>query len=48
VLFVGYGSALDASDTMRPLDGERTGDGAFVKFSYLFRAGVPRTAMSMK
>ena len=48
VLFVGYGSALDASLTMRPIDTERTSDGAFVKFSYLFRVGVPRTAMSMQ
>lgn len=48
VLFVGYGSALDASETMRPLDSERTGDGAFVKFTYLFRVGVPRTAMTMR
>ena len=47
VLFVGYGSALDASLTMRPFEAERTSDGAFVKFSYLFRAGVPRTAMGM-
>jgi hypothetical protein len=47
VLFVGYGSALDASLTMRPFEAERTSDGAFVKFSYLFRAGVPRSAMGM-
>ncbi len=40
VLFVGYGSALDASLTMRPFDAERTSDGAFIKLSYLFRAGV--------
>jgi hypothetical protein len=44
VLFVGYGSALDASTTMRPFEAERTSDGAFMKLSYLFRAGVPRSA----
>jgi hypothetical protein len=48
VLFVGYGSALDASLSMRPSEAERTSDGAFVKFSYLFRAGVPRRAMAMR
>ncbi|MCZ8205799.1 DUF5916 domain-containing protein [Gemmatimonas sp.] len=37
VVFFGYGTAVDASDTMRPGDIERTSDGAFVKFSYLFR-----------
>ena len=37
VVFVGYGSAVDASETMRPGDIERTSDGAFVKFSYLYR-----------
>jgi Domain of unknown function (DUF5916) len=48
VLYVGYGSAIDASLTMRPFDAERTSDGAFVKFSYLYRAGVPRTAMGTR
>jgi hypothetical protein len=28
---------VNASETMRPLDLERTNDGAFVKFSYLYR-----------
>lgn len=37
VVFVGYGTGVDASATMRPSDFERTSDGAFVKFSYLFR-----------
>lgn len=37
VVFVGYGTAMDASDTMRPGDVQRTSDGAFVKFSYLYR-----------
>jgi hypothetical protein len=37
VVFFGYGSAVDASETMRPTDIERTSDGAFVKFSYLYR-----------
>jgi hypothetical protein len=38
VVFVGYGSAGDASDTQRPYDARRTSDGLFVKVSYLFRA----------
>ncbi len=38
VVFVGYGSAADASATQRPYDAERTSDGLFVKVSYLFRA----------
>ena len=42
VIFVGYGSALDASLSMRPFEAERVSDGAFVKLSYLFRAGVAR------
>ncbi len=46
VVFVGYGSALDASLTMRPFEAERASDGAFVKLSYLFRAGVPRVSAS--
>ncbi|WP_373062461.1 DUF5916 domain-containing protein [Gemmatimonas sp.] len=46
VIFVGYGSALDASLTMRPFEAERVSDGAFVKLSYLFRAGVPRVSQS--
>lgn len=37
VVFVGYGTGVNASETMRPIDIERTSDGAFVKFSYLFR-----------
>ncbi|WP_439642489.1 DUF5916 domain-containing protein [Gemmatimonas sp.] len=37
VVFVGYGTAVDATETMRPTDMQRTSDGAFVKFSYLFR-----------
>ena len=37
VIFLGYGTALDATDTFRPGSAERTSDGAFVKFSYLYR-----------
>lgn len=37
VVFLGYGTALDATDTFRPGTAERTSDGAFVKFSYLYR-----------
>ena len=37
VIFVGYGTGVDATETMRPIDVERTTDGAFVKFSYLYR-----------
>ncbi|MEI6739086.1 MAG: DUF5916 domain-containing protein [Gemmatimonadaceae bacterium] len=37
VIFFGYGTALDASATMRPGEPERTSDGAFLKVSYLFR-----------
>lgn len=37
VVFVGYGAGVNASETMRPMDLERTNDGAFVKFSYLYR-----------
>jgi hypothetical protein len=37
VVYVGYGTGVDASDTMRPGDIQRTSDGAFVKFSYLYR-----------
>jgi len=48
VVYLGYGSAMDASLSMRPFEAERTGDGAFVKFSYLFRAGVPRTSMTTR
>lgn len=40
VMFIGYGSAMDASLTQRPFDGQRTSDGLFVKFSYLFRVGT--------
>lgn len=38
VVFLGYGSAADASATQRPYDARRTSDGLFVKVSYLFRA----------
>jgi Domain of unknown function (DUF5916)/Carbohydrate family 9 binding domain-like len=38
VVFVGYGSAAEASETQRPYDARRTSDGLFVKISYLFRA----------
>jgi hypothetical protein len=44
VLFAGYGSGLDASASMRPFDAERTSDGFFVKFSYLYRVGVTGAA----
>ena len=37
VVYVGYGTGVDASETMRPTDVQRTNDGAFVKFSYLYR-----------
>lgn len=37
VVFFGYGTAMDATETMRPGDAQRTSDGAFVKVSYLFR-----------
>jgi hypothetical protein len=37
VVFLGYGTGVDGSDTMRPTDVQRTTDGAFVKFSYLYR-----------
>ena len=42
VAYVGYGSALDGTDTMRPGDLQRTSDGAFLKFSYLYRAANRR------
>ena len=42
VAYVGYGSALDASETMRPNELKRTSDGAFVKFSYLYRVRANR------
>lgn len=48
MVYVGYGSAMDASLAMRPSDAERASDGAFVKFSYLYRVGVPRTAMTTR
>lgn len=38
VMFIGYGSAADATETQRPYDARRTTDGMFVKVSYLFRA----------
>ena len=38
VVYLGYGSAADASATQRPFDANRTSDGLFVKLSYLFRA----------
>jgi hypothetical protein len=37
VVFFGYGTALDATETMRPGEAQRTSEGAFVKVSYLFR-----------
>ncbi len=37
VVYVGYGTGVDATETMRPTDVQRTNDGAFVKFSYLYR-----------
>ncbi len=37
VVYLGYGTALDATDTFRPSSAERTSDGAFVKASYLWR-----------
>lgn len=37
VVFLGYGTGVDATETMRPIDVQRTTDGAFVKFSYLYR-----------
>jgi hypothetical protein len=40
VIFVGYGSALDAAPTYRPGEFRREGDGFFIKLSYLWRAGV--------
>jgi hypothetical protein len=46
VVFMGYGNSLDASLTNRPGDLQPRADGFFVKLSYLFRAGVPRRAMS--
>ena len=42
VAYFGYGSGLDASETMRPGELKRTSDGAFVKFSYLYRVGARR------
>ena len=42
VIFLGYGSAIDASTDLRITNAERTSDGAFIKLSYLFRVGVPR------
>lgn len=38
VVFIGYGSAADASDTQRPFESRRTSDGLYMKVSYLFRA----------
>jgi len=37
VVYLGYGTGADATETMRPIDVQRTTDGAFVKFSYLYR-----------
>jgi hypothetical protein len=37
VVYLGYGTGVDATETMRPTDVQRTNDGAFVKFSYLYR-----------
>lgn len=44
VIFVGYGSALDAAPTFRPGEFRREGDGFFIRMSYLWRAGVPNAA----
>jgi hypothetical protein len=46
VIYLGYGSAGDASVTERPFDARRTSDGVFMKVSYLFRAGVRPGAVS--
>jgi hypothetical protein len=37
VVYVGYGTGVDTTETMRPTDVQRTNDGAFVKINYLFR-----------
>jgi hypothetical protein len=37
VVYVGYGTGVDATKTTRLTDVQRTNDGAFVKISYLFR-----------
>ncbi|WP_309673525.1 DUF5916 domain-containing protein [Gemmatimonas sp.] len=37
VVYVGYGTGVDATETMRPIDVQRTNDGVFIKISYLFR-----------
>ncbi len=37
VVYLGYGTGVDATETMRPTDVQRTNDGAFIKISYLFR-----------
>jgi hypothetical protein len=45
VVYLGYGTGVDATETMRPVDVQRTTDGAFVKFSYLYRVrGTTRGA----
>ena len=48
VMFIGYGSAADATETQRPYDARRTTDGLFVKVSYLVRAKgqVPAAAIT--
>ena len=48
VVFIGYGSAADATETQRPYDARRTTDGLFVKVSYLFRVKgqAPATAVA--
>ena len=42
VAYLGNGSALDASETQRPGDLQRTSDGAFLKISYLYRVRTRR------
>jgi hypothetical protein len=37
VLFLGYGASLTENDSFQFRDLRRTGDGLFVKASYLFR-----------
>jgi hypothetical protein len=47
VVYLGYGSAADASETERPSDARRTSDGLFVKVSYLFRVKGSNTTATM-
>jgi hypothetical protein len=37
LMYLGYGTGVDATETMRPVDVQRTTDGAFVTFSYRYR-----------